>query len=197
MKTKYRVLIIFVLIESLIPILTGCQCRFLTHTKTIYREGIENYDRSMSEMSLTWCLLPSVDYLEKYPFEDANYFYKEDYNPYRFVSHIERTMIVCNYDESVYEEAKAFCLKEMDLSDSNRMEYNGYVYIENTRMTDLAKFPEWFNVVSFNDANHCIIFLGFTESDSFKGYEENMQLAQEDWGTFLVNNFGEFYDFNK
>ena len=197
MSRKTQKTILLCLFVCMLSFLCGCGIFHPTIMRTINIEGIENFEKGQSSMSINQCLLPSDDFLESFPSVDTEYHYYSNYNTLFPSPAIQRSIIICKYNEADYEKAKAFCMNQMELSTENKKEYNGYFFLEDRRMKEYADFPQWFNYLVYND-NHCIIlFMGFYEDDDYEDYEENMQSARDDWESFLLNNFGEYYDFTK
>ena len=197
MSKIFKKMILLFIFVSILCFICGCGIFHPKIMRTIKIEGIENFEKGQSDMSINQSLLPSDDFLESFSSVDTDYYYYSHYNTLFPSPAIQCSIVICKYNETDYEKAKAFCLQRMELSSENKKEYNGYVFLEDKRMKEFSDFPHWFNYLVYNDNQCDILFMGFFEDYNYDGYKENMQLAREDWGTFLVNNFGEFYDFNK
>ena len=169
----------------------------LSPEKTTYVEGIENFETAQSSMDLNQLLMPDKDFPDRFPTRNTEYYYKDEFNQFSVSDYRTRSIVICEYDADVYDEAKAYCLREMELSDEHRQEYKGYEFILNTGILWSSRYPEWINHFVYNDDQHRLIFLGFEETDDHEGYTENVQLARDDFGAFLEKNFGEFYDFSE
>ena len=159
----------------------------------VYIEGIENFNIATSTTSLNRFLLPSDDFLEKFECEKANYYYN-DYSKTSFImDSIEQSIIICEYSEEYYSDAKEYCINNMTLSEEIVFEHNGYSFAQRTDFTEVRDFPRYFTMFVYNDSNHTLIFMGFYATSD---HHSEIQLAQDDWGAFLDKYYGDYYDFD-
>lgn len=190
---KTSMLLIILLILSLI--LSGCKYE-------VYKEGIENFDVNDSNISLNSCILPSDDFIENFDYTNGEYYYNDVNEHWLYVANCEQSIVILNYKTDVYEQAKAYCLDTMELSETNQFDYNGYTFTENIGLAkawdDLedgvnTRYPHHFNMFAYNDEEQCLVFMGFYSSPDNK--DDNIYLAQTDWEEFLRTYFYEYYDF--
>ena len=181
-------------------------------------DGYENFSKSHSDFELNHYILPDLEFPDKFPYINIDYCLRENYKAaYDFT---EKSLIVIHYDKETYEQAKEYCLQNMQLLDAEPMEYNDYVFMKNIelaikqdRYDTYADYPTWFNMFAFNDEENCLVFMGFYAArlviadhvcDSWEEYLEMYSdtydgslVAQEvhnNWGAFLENFFADIYD---
>lgn len=163
-------------------------------------EGIEYFFDGESEFEINVWILPSDDFLERFDYTNAEYCFDVKYKHYLSMLGNERSLIAINYEQSSYEDAKAFCLQEMVLSDSNRVEYNGYTFIENIRIAKdptgnsySSQFPQYYNMFAYNDNLQCLIFIG--RYDLQMDHSVTAQDILSNWGEYLNEQFSDIYSF--
>lgn len=88
------------------------------------------------------------------------------------------------------------------MSEKNRVEYNGYVFIENVWLKEENDEPfdlERFQMFIYNDGLNRLVFMGYKNmEDYFVSFSpEQSQNVLDDWETFLEQEFAEVYDFSK
>jgi len=159
-------------------------------------DGYENFQTSHSHYELNHYLVPSLDFTELFQYTDIDYYYREEYNS--LFDFTERSFLVVKYEKQIYEQAKEYCFQNMQLSDTNFVEYNEYVFIENTELATkqdrngtLSSFPNWFNMFSYNDNSNSLLFLGFYNSNYTS---DDAQNVRDNWGAFLEKHFSDIYD---
>ena len=163
-------------------------------------EGIENFNTTEGYVEINVHLLPDENFLDKYTYASAKYNHKEIFKSRLSIVATECSIIVVNYNDEYYSQAKEDCLRNIDLV--NEFEYNGYVFAENImlaigqdRLTEENKIecPEWFNMFAYHDEKRCLVFIG---ANILEGIEENTKTDPVAWGEFLQEYFAEFHDFS-
>ena len=102
-------------------------------------------------------------------------------------------MVDIHYEQTEYEQAKEYCLKNMSLSDSSILEYNGYTFIQNTAENTNHGFPYWFQMFAYNDNTGTLVFLGIY----LDGYSaEDAQEVRNHWGAFVEKYFSDDFDWS-
>ena len=98
-------------------------------------------------------------------------------------------------------QAKQYCLNNMDLSETNIKELNGYVFLENLELAKQknylqngvnTKFPHHFTMFVYNDTKQTLLFMGFY---CCADMHEKANLATEEWDVFLNFFYNDFYCF--
>lgn len=174
-------------ISSLLLIIFIICLSFNSCAQVIRIDGIDNFNKNDSALSLNQLILPSDDFLDCFKYENADYHYRDSSILPFFSKNVEQSIVVINYKDDVYEEAKEYCMQEMVLSDSHIFDYNGYTFIDH----EYSDYPYHFNMFVYNDEKQCLIFLGF-----HSGFHENVDDLIDDWGSFLDKYYSEFYDFS-
>jgi len=184
---------------SIALLLTVCFCS-CDANNYICVDGIENFKTVQSNYELNNYILPSDDYLEQFEFLTAEYHYREIYESWASIIGVEKSIVTVIYSPEVYNKAKEYCLQEMQLDHLNTIDYNGYTFIENIHLTvaqdrygEINGFPRWFNMFIYNDTKHCLLFIGYYNSDYTSG---DAQAVSENWGQFLIDAFGDVYIFD-
>ena len=147
--------------------------------------------------------LPSLTFIQDYDYIDGKYYWRED-DPLRglFTTNVnpEISFLCLQYDETTYNNAKAFMLEKIGPYNNKLYKYTNYVFYENSNFINLhyRDFPEWFTMACYNDVNYTLIFIGF-DSGTLAGpscldikYLENME---DNFISFLEQYYGEYYDF--
>ncbi len=195
MTKKGKTFICIMLLIFLCLLLGACKYE-------VYKEGIENFNKNDSNMSINQGILPSDDFVDLYEYTNAEYYYSDVNEHLFYIANLEQSIVIMNYDEEVYEEAKAYCLDNMDLSEVNKFEYDDYMFVENVGLAKgmenfkdgvNTRFPYQFNMFAYNDDESCLLFMGFYSSTD--RHDENINLAETDWGAFLDMYFSQYYDF--
>ena len=157
-------------------VLLFCSC-----SEKISIDGIENFQVSHSNYELNVCLLPSADFIEKFEHTNIDYHYYAEYGTYLSIAGTERTLLVAEYGPDTYEEAKTYCLQNLQLSETNSVEYNNYTFIENIELAvgqerygKANSFPKWFNMFAYNDSLRRLVFVGFYSPDYTSADAQNV-----------------------
>jgi len=171
---------------------------FCACSETYCVDGIENFRADHSNYELNVYLLPSEYFIERFAHINIDYHYRAKYETYFSFSGIEKTFLVAEYEQEVYEQAKKFCLQNLQLSDTNTIEYNGYIFIENTKLAVRQNrfgksnaFPKWFNMFAYNDDLKKLVFMGFYSPDYSSNDAQNIC---DNWGEFIEKYFSDIYD---
>lgn len=151
--------------------------------------------------------LPSVSFVEDYDYVEGGYYWRED-DMLRgiFTTNVlpETVLLYLKYDESIYYSAKQTMLENIKPYGDKFYEYNNYIFYENSNEINLSpgerNFPEDFTMACYNDEKHTLIFIGL-ESVTLAGPSciDNKYLEDIDnnWGSFVEEYFGEYYDFQE
>ena len=174
---------IAVIILSLCFLLTSC-------SRTIEIRGLEKFDKANSTHSLCQNLLPD-DMINKFSYQSGDYFYLE-VAPEGFGSIYDKALLYLTYDKTIYPAAKQYAMEQLDLSEEIVEEYNCFVFYDNQNpYVDIS--PYEFNRFAYNDETNTLLFIGFYASMEF---HDEVDAYANDWGAFLENYYGEFYDFS-
>ena len=165
---------------------------------TISVSGIENFKTVEGEYELNLYLLPSEGFMERFDTIDVSYNARQHYSPKSFWVGTESVLVVATYDDSVYAEAKEYCLSEMMLSSEIIIDYNDYVFVENNELAikqsdRTSRFPKDANMFAYNDKKCELVFMGFYDGNYSV---DDADSVRENWGDFLDEHFSEYYDFN-
>jgi hypothetical protein len=180
-----------------ILLLTMVSCSALFPSQ-IHDSGLDAFSLDASERGLTEYLLPTDGFIEKYAHTNGDYHYFD--NLYMNEQALESGFVYLEYEEATYKEAKQFCLDSMSLSTENAKEYRGYVFAENLALTEEnrsedgkdLRYPRYFIMFGYNDALNRLVFISLFCGDE---HAENAALADTDFGAFLKEFYGEYYDF--
>ena len=74
--------------------------------------GIENFSENHSNVELTVHLLPSDTFIDDYQYKNAEYYFRDLGECLSGYNLLERSIVIVEYDEDVYIEAKEFCLNK-------------------------------------------------------------------------------------
>jgi len=185
-KTNLLIITILILSSS---VFSSC---VLFKENILVDDGIENFSVGTSSISLNQCILPSEEFINEFESINIDYHYKAIFETMLSPDGIERSIVYATYEKDVYLQAKQHCLNEMELSNENIIEYNGYTFMHNTAIDFLTKFPHAFNMFVYNDDLNTLVFLGCY----FKDYTtDNAEEITNNWGEFLKEQFGEWYSF--
>ena len=185
-------------------VLTLCSCgdRFNgeKYSEKFNVDGIENFDKFEGSIEINQYILPSDTFLEEFNYLDIDYHYRNNFKTIFSIFGTERSLITIHYEQEEYQQAKEYCLQNMQLLESNRVEYNGYVFIDNVKLKTLrnnnitrSEFPHYFNMFGYNDDLNCLVFIGFFGEDY---WVDDAQQVKDNWGAFLEKHFSDVYDWN-
>ena len=182
--------------------MTSCSILFPNSplfSNNIVHSGLDEFSAETSSTGLTKHLIPQ-DLLTKYTYTEGDYHFFD--NVYITEAYVEKVFLYLAYDESVYADAKQYCLDTFqNLSTENVKEYNGYVFAENldraiayNEIVDSRNkaYPNTFVMFGYHDTLKHLVFIGFSCGDD---HDESAALADTDFGAFLKEFYGEYYDF--
>ena len=156
-------------------------------------DGIKNFEKFVVTVEINKYILPSDSYLEEFNFLDIDYHYRINYKTIFSFLGTERSLITIHYEQEEYQQAKEYCLQNMQLLESNRVKYNGYVFIDNVKLETLrnnniptSQFPDYFNMFIYNDDLNCLMFMGFGGEDNY-GFDA--QEVKDNWGNIFRKAF--------
>lgn len=200
MKTNIVIKKLNVIFLCCLMVLTLCSCgdRFNgeKYSEKFNVDGVENFEVNEGDFELNHYILPSMDFLENFSCLDVDYHYRRKFKTWLSIVGTECSLIAIQYEQNNYESAKEYCLQNMQLLESNCVEYNGYTFIENTELAtkqNRTSFPKWFNMFAYNDKLNCLVFMGFYGEDY---WVDDAQEVKDNWGTFLEKHFSDVYDWN-
>jgi hypothetical protein len=168
-------------------------------------KGLSNYqkyqnDSGVNVYQINIHLIPE-NMLSEYSYLNGDYYYHIDPR-----LHIQESpavsILYLKYSDEVYSEAKEYMLENTDYTEEIHYTYNGYEFYENLTMPKafghLDQYGNnkysynWFNMISYNDQNNTLVFLGFCHYR--KNYLKEMVQTQG-WGAVLKEYFS-YYDFD-
>ncbi len=172
-----------------------------TYNHIVEFDGITNFKSNEGNYELNAYLLPANEFINQYDYENIDYYYREHYEAYWDFVGYEKSIIIIQYNEDIYEQAKEFCLREMTLSENYTLEHKGYVFRENVKLATeqdryrddfVYSFPKRFNMFAYNDDLKCLIFMGFYCPDYTN---DDAMLTIKNWGQFLDRYYSDVYCF--
>ena len=176
-----------------------CVCLILTSCNFHYEEnGLDNFETSDSSLGICKGLIPD-DFIELFPYTDGNYFFStSEKTP--FSGYCDKALIYLKFDDE-YTNAKKYVFESLDLSPEPVAEYNGYYFYDNETPANLgnshlsnSNFPLTCNRFAYNDNISTLVFIGF---DVGVDLENEVIEVSDDWGAFLEEYYGEWYDFSQ
>ena len=197
--------IISLLVVALLFSLTSCiqfdETYIFVQSLDEYIERINKYERGYSnfEIDLPEYFLPSPTFFEDYKYTKGYYYYFGDESLFVDFPKPNTSLLVLEYDEKTYEQAKEYMLEKIKPYNNTRYIYDNYSFYENSNFINLRKergFPTWFTVAGLNDEKRALVFLGFHTSTSSvlpNGRETDME---EHWTSFIDEYYGKYYDFS-
>ena len=180
--------------------------------KTEYN-SLEEYKKKINETGLGYSsfeldkpeyFLPGNTFLEEFSYLNGEYFFYEN-SAFCDICGNEkmpnRVLIALEYDTASYYDAKEFVISNIPKYENYSYSYNNYYFYMNGKFMErfsddkLPEIPNWFTMVSYNDLNNMICFLGFHNSypelpDKF------LNDLQNNWESFIDQYYGEFFNFN-
>ncbi len=191
---KVSVLFCLILILLLFPSCAG-------KGYIIEKTGMTEYRFSEGFFEINHCILPSGDFITQYSPVAEDYHYIATFEHKFDIECDEKSIIIFRYAPSVYQEAKAYCLSEMDLRDIGIPDLNGYCFLENYRLAlgreDELKngckaFPMWYNLFAYNDSGNTLVFIGgYNPECNWDGIEEDAKRIIDDWPNYVEQYFPE------
>ena len=152
--------------------------------------GLGNFSRNTSSLGVT-DLFPEEYNIEAYPYLEGNYYF---YTSDSSVNCCEKSLMYLRYNDENYALAKQYAFENLSLSKEIEKEHNGYQFHHNFSSGDTDPNSYHFIYFACNDANNTLLFIGFYVTVEL--YDE-VDAYANDWGAFLENYYGEFYDFSK
>ena len=200
-----KVLFLLVII-SIILSLSSCFHSYDVYIDSLdqYREEIaENryeFGFSDAEIDAPAYFLPSDTFISDFDYIEGSYHYYYEYwvrEIFGSVRQPEISLLVLEYEEDVYLEAKDFMLKNIEAYDDTRYIYGSYCFYENLKFANFQPsrlFPKWFVMAGYNDNKHILVFLGFENGRNMK--EEYRYNLEDNWTSFIDEYYGKYYDFS-
>ena len=184
--------------NTIVPLLVVLLIFTLVSCSPVQITGLKQWNFTDSSTSLTKYLFPDEDFLSCFEYLDGDYHYFDNCKPW---DHLEVAIAFTEYEDEVYLKAKQYCFDNMLLSEYNRIEYNGYVFVETLELPRDYKhledgkntnYPYHMNMFAYNDSLNRLVFLGFY--CSVEG-EDKADIIKTDFGAFLETYYSEYYDF--
>ncbi len=180
--------------------------------KTEYN-SLEEYKKKINETGLGYSsfeldkpeyFLPGNTFLEDFSYLNGEYFFYEK-SAFCDICGNEkmpnRVLIALEYDTASYYDAKEFVISNIPKYENYSYSYNNYYFYMNGKFMErfsddeLPEIPNWFTMVSYNDLNNMICFLGF--HNSFPELPDKfLNDLQNNWQSFIEQYYGEFFNFN-
>ena len=191
----------------LLILFLGCYCSCKADINERY--DLEEFGIYDSEHSICRSLLPRSFINEKghfqkaYDYTDGAYYF--DLSALFDFPVFERVLVWMEFDDENYELAKTCCFAEgeMSLSEEAVEEYSGYVFYDNYQTStpeyiehNKSQFPYDCARFAYNDEKNTLVFVSWHLSRSEESAITAEQI-QNDWSTFLAENFGMWYSFDE
>ena len=176
--------------------------------------SLEDYKKKINETGLGYSsfeldnpddFLPGTTFLEDFPYLNGEYYFYEKSSFCDICGDEKmpnRVLIALEYDTTYYYDTKEFVINNIHQYENYSYSYNNYHFYINSKFMgrfsngELPEIPNWFTMVSYNDSNNMICFLGFHNSYP-KLPEKYLNDLQNNWQSFIVQYYGEFFDFSK
>ncbi len=201
-----KMLLCLLLIVPLV--LTGCG-KFEYSSLEDYKRKIAGSGIGYSEVEIDlveW-FLPSQTFLDDYAYTEGQYYYYQEAILWSIFHEDEsmpdRVILILNYDEETYREAKAVTLENIPVFRDTYYHYNDYHFYVNQNFMDRFEADEvyrteltWFTMVGYNDEAHMLFFLGFCSLGTEMPEEYSTDLENH-FTEFIDRYYGEYYDFGE
>ena len=170
-------------------------CLFLTacvQSDPLEKDDLQDFSPTWSNYQVTSNIIPenfinAFDYIDGYC---CHFCYGKSFFSLE-VS--DRALLFFKYDDETYQQAKNYVFESLELSISPVEEYNGYVFYDNYTGSLSNDFPYSFMRFAYNDSNNTLIFIGCYMSI---GFDDNIDELSQNWGAFLNEFYGQWYDFS-
>lgn len=200
-ERKWLVLIEFVFLEeTIMKKITRCVliitmlCLCLSACDRDYsteKRSPKDFSQNASELGVTRALIPE-EFVEKFTYTDGYYCHYCFSKSFFSSSSSDRALMFLQYDGETYEEAKAYVFANMDLSEESVESYNGYVFFDIYTESFGINAPYQFKRFAYNESKKTLIFMGHY---SFR-YDDILDEYSDNWGAFLNDFYGDWYDFS-
>ena len=157
--------------------------------------GKEEFGHDGGRVELGHYLLPDDEFTSRFSSISEIYHFMDWFEHHWSTLSRETWIVVLQYEPSVYEEAKAYCLDTMSLQDIDVPDYGNYRFLQNRKLIDadpnrIMNFPDYFNMFAFNDQDQKLAFMGYNN-----GYDHGAERerVKNDWGGFLEERFPELW----
>lgn len=208
---KKRITCFFLILIAMLA-LSGCvldNARFFatlpqlldSSSYTIEEVGKEEFGRDGGVVELGVHLLPDDEFTSRFPSISEIYHFLAQYDHHWSISGQENMAVVLQYEPSVYEEAKTYCLNSMHLLDIGAPEYRNYRFLENIALAEgqdrvkedrILSFPEHYNMFAYNDREYKLAFLGYYSPD-YTCSDKDREAVLSDWANYVEDNFPELW----
>ncbi|MBR2985064.1 MAG: hypothetical protein IKC58_00485 [Clostridia bacterium] len=203
-----RVIAIILLLVTLSILLTGCGV-YEVNSLDEYKEKIAEDEYGFSEFEIDHpkYVLPSCTFLDDYIYLEGWYHFYENslLNIFPLDDHMpDRSLIILNYQEQVYVQAKQCVLDNIPVFEDKYYTYGDYqFYVNENFMYDFhgesgaPYLLYWCSMVCYNDVSNTIGFLGFHKNSLHHLPEKYINDLENNWTSFIDEYYGEYYDFSK
>ena len=181
--------------------------------KTEYN-SLEEYKKKINETGLGYSsfeldkpeyFLPGNTFLEDFSYLNGEYFFYEK-SAFCDICGNEkmpdRVLLALEYDTASYYDAKEFVISNIPKYENYSYSYYNYHFYMNGNFMErfsneeLPEIPNWFTMVSYNDLNNMICFLGF--HNSYPELDEKyLNDLENNWQSFIDQYYGKYYDFSE
>ena len=197
MNIKKSFFVIFLFALCLTSCSNNLNSQEKAYSHIVRVDGIENFKSPEGYYELNAYILPSIDFIDMFEYVKADYHFREHYETkWDFVGY-EKSIVIIEYDDIIYEKAKEFCLENMVLNETYTLVYNGFIFLENIKLSieqnrENSTFPMDFNMFAYNDELKTLVFIGYYNP----GYaDEDVMPIIKNWGGFLADYFSDVYVF--
>ena len=183
MSKSIKCILIFVV---MCVCLSACDTDYSTE-----RRPPEDFSSSCSDYGVATGMIPE-DFISKFPYSNGYFCHYVFSKSFFSSSCSDRALLFMEYDKQTYDQAKEYVFATMDLSDESVETYNEYVFYDNYTAYFGINAPYQFKRFAFNDSKKTLIFIGHY---SFQ-YYDILEEYSDDWGAFLNDFYGDWYDFS-
>ena len=182
-----------VMLSSIMIIMIVLLFAFSSCSTYVSKEGFEHCQPGESPYSLTSELFFDTNFLTEYSYTDGNFFYNF-YEPV-LLSCTDRSFAWLSYDdEDTYQQAKQSRLdtRWTEKETFDGQEAFGFTFYLYWTYENSTGFPHWFTAFGYDDERQMLVFIGFYCSQEKE--EQNVLLAETDFGAFLKHFYGEWFE---
>ena len=195
MKAIKKLMAVLLLIACAISF---CSCTFLDflfYTPTpeeLPKRSLDDFSTNISSKGLSSNMIPE-GFIDRFAYSEGYFYYyfSGDLDP----DSREILFVFFQYDDATYQLAKEYVIEQMPLSDNVVETYNNYCFYDvlgDDRY--LIRYPDCFVRFCYNDTNNTLIFLAL---DAYGEYRETTNELADNWGAFLDEFYGQWYDFSQ
>lgn len=171
-----------------------CVCLSACYTADPFeKRSLDSFSSTWSNYGTTRNIIPE-GFIDKFAYTDG-YCYHFCFGKSDFSFDIsDRALLFFEYDDETYNQAKEYVFANLTLSSEPIEEYNGYIFYDNYAEHFNFDFPYAFLRFAYNDSKNTLIFMGCY---TFEDFDKDIEQTSADWGAFLEEYYGEWYDFSQ